>query len=285
MDNKIIIAAPSYSPSIGGVIVLHKLCHILNKLGYDASLYPTLKLNGPTNYFILNENYSTKIAEYIDPEKDIVIYPEIEPGNPFECKNIIRYILNHHHLPEYDNNIVTWNESDYWLYFHEHFYDELREPNYLHIIDPKLNTFKDYGLERKIGSCFTYRKKSNEKESLNLIHPPDSIEIQYNTSDEDLINLFNTCKRFYSYDTETYLNVLAAQCGCESVIVPYKDVLKETIVQTQPSFKYGIAYGLGDLEYANSTRHLLINHLQNLEIQQQIDTKSTFEKIFQHFNL
>jgi hypothetical protein len=285
MNNKIIIAAPSYSPSIGGAIVLHKLCHILNELGYNTSLYPTLKLNGPSEYFLLNSLYNTKIAEYIDPEKDIVIYPEIEPGNPFECKNIIRYILNHYHLPEYDNNVITWSGSDYWLYFHEHFYDGLREPNYLHIIDPKLDTFKDYGLERKIEACFTYRKKSNEQNTLNIIHPLDSIEIQYNTPDEELINLFNTCKRFYSYDTETYLNVLAAQCGCESIIVPYKDILKETIVQTQPSFKYGIAYGLDDLEYANSTRHLLINHLQNLEIQQQIDTKSTFEKIFQHFNL
>jgi hypothetical protein len=283
--SKIIIAAPSYNPSIGGGIVLHKLCHILNELGYDAYLYPTLKLNSQIDHFILNENYLTKIAESIDPENDIVIYPEIEPGNPFECKNTIRYILNKYHLPEYDNNIATWNENDYWLYFHEHFYDELKEPNYLHIIDPKLDTFKDYGLERKIEVCFTYRKKSSEKKSLNLIHPSHSIEIQYGTPDEELINLFNTCKRFYSYDTETYLSVLAAQCGCESIIVPYKDITKEDIIYTQPSFKYGIAYGLDDLEYANSTRHLLINHLQNLEIQQQINTKSTFGKIFQYFNL
>jgi hypothetical protein len=283
--SKIIIASPSYNPSIGGAIVLHKLCHILNIIGYDAYLFPTLKLNGQTDHFILNENYSTKIAEYIDPEKDLVIYPEIEPGNPFGCKNIIRYILNHYHLPEYDNSISTWGENDYWLYFHEHFYDGLKEPNYLHVIDSKLNIFKDYGFERKIEACFTYRKKSNEKNTLNIIHPSNSIEIQYNTSDEVLVNLFNTCKRFYSYDTETYLNVLASQCGCESIIVPYKDILKESIVQTQPSFKYGIAYGLDDLEYANSTRHLLISHLQNLETQQQIDTKIAFEKIFQHFNL
>jgi hypothetical protein len=283
--SKIIIASPSYNPSIGGAIVLHKLCHILNIIGYDAYLFPTLKLNGQTDHFILNENYSTKIAEYIDPEKDLVIYPEIEPGNPFGCKNIIRYILNHYHLPEYDNSISTWGGNDYWLYFHEHFYDGLKEPNYLHVIDSKLNIFKDYGFERKIEACFTYRKKSNEKNTLNIIHPSNSIEIQYNTSDEVLVNLFNTCKRFYSYDTETYLNVLASQCGCESIIVPYKDILKESIVQTQPSFKYGIAYGLDDLEYANSTRHLLISHLQNLETQQQIDTKIAFEKIFQHFNL
>jgi hypothetical protein len=140
-------------------------------------------------------------------------------------------------------------------------------------------------LDRNIESCFTYRKKSHEKNELNLIHPPNSLEIEYNTPDHELIKIFNSCKRFYSYDTETYLNVLAAQCGCESVVVPYKDVTKEDIICTQPSFKYGIAYGLDDLEYSNSTRHMLRDYLQDLENQQCIDTKIAFEKIFKYFNL
>ena len=78
---------------------------------------------------------------------------------------------------------------------------------------------------------------------------------------------------------------MAAQCGCESVIVPYKDVTKETIVNNQPSFKYGIAYGLDDLEHANSTRSLLRKHLQDLEDKQINDTKIEFKKIFKYFNL
>jgi hypothetical protein len=282
---RIIIASPSYNPSIGGVIVLHKLCHILNNLGYDSYLTSTMKLNGQVEYFYINKNYNTKIATDIDFENDIIIYPEIEPGNPYGCKNVVRFILNKWHLPEYDNNVITWGGNDFWIYFHKLFYDGLKEPNYLHIIDPKLDTFKDYGIERTIESCFTYRKKSNEKDTLNLIHPSNSVEIQYNTSEEELINIFNICKRFYSYDTETYLSVLAAQCGCESIIVPYKDILKETIVQTQPSFKYGIAYGLDDLKHANSTSSSLREHIIELEIEQINQTKNIFEKIIKHFNL
>jgi hypothetical protein len=284
--SQIIIAAPSYNPSIGGAIVLHKLCHILNNLGYDASLYATEKLNGPSNYFILNDDLNTKIATSIDPQNDIVIYPEIESFNPLECNNVVRYILNTYHLPSEGSNVMaTWGEKDYWLYFHNLFYDKIKEPNFLHIIDTKLDSYKDYGLERTVEACFTYRKKSSEKDSLNIIHPSDAIEIPYNVPDEELIRIFNVCKRFYSYDTETYLNVLAAQCGCESVIVPYKDVTKEKIINNQPSFKYGLAYGLDDLEYANSTRSLLRKYLQDLEYKQIEDTKIAFEKIFKHFNL
>lgn len=284
--SQIIIAAPSFNPSIGGAIVLHKLCHILNNLGYNASLYTTEKLNGPFNFFILNDNFNTKITTDIDHKNDIVVYPEIESFNPLGCDNVVRYILNTYHLPSEGSNVMaTWNENDYWLYFNNLFYDNIKDPNFLHIIDTKLDSYKDYGLERTIDACFTYRKKSHEISSLNIIHPSDAIEIPYNTPDEELIRLFNICKRFYSYDTETYLNVLAAQCGCESVIVPYKDITKETIINNQPSFKYGIAYGLDDLEHANSTRSLLRKHLQDLEDKQINDTKIEFKKIFKYFNL
>jgi hypothetical protein len=283
--SKIIIAAPSYNSSIGGGIVLHKLCHVLNAIGYDAYLFPTLKLNGTLEWFYLNNSYNTKIAKFIDPENDIIIYPEIESGNPFEGKNVVRYILNKFHLPEYDNTAITWDDKDYWLYYQEHFYDMIKPPNYLHIIESKLDIYKNYNIERKIDVCFTYRKQSHEKDTLSKIHPDNALEIGYNVQDEELIKIFNSCKRFYSYDYETYLNQLASLCGCESIIVPYKNIKKEDLIKKIPSLKYGIAYGLEDLDYANSTKHLLREHLQKLEDKQYIDTKIAFEKIFKHFNL
>lgn len=282
---RIIIAAPSYNPAIGGAIVLHKLCHILNELGYDAALTTTPKLNGQVTYFTLNPDFNTKLATEIHFEEDIIIYPEIEPGNPYQCKNVVRYILNKFHLPEYDNTIATWQENDYWVYFHDLFYDGIKEPNFLHILDTKANTFQDLNLLRDTEACFTYRKKSEELNNLNIIHPEGSIEIGYNTPDEELIKIFNSCKRFYSYDTETYLSILAALCGCESVVVPYKQITKEQVLGKQPAFKYGVAYGLEDLEYANTTREDLRHYLLTLEEQQINDTKVAFNKIFSHFKL
>jgi hypothetical protein len=282
---KIIIASPSYNESIGGAVVLHKLCHILNTIGYDAYLSTTPKLNGPSLNFILNSDWNVKIADSIDIDNAIVIYPEIQPGNPYQAKHVVRYILNKFHLPEYDNTIITWSDKDYWLYFHDLFYDRIKEPNYLHIIDSKVDKFIDFNKERTIDACFTYRKRSHEIENLNLIHPKNSIEIGYNTSDEYLIDIFNKCKRFYSYDTETYLSVLASLCGCESIIVPYKNLTKANIINSQPSFKYGVAYGLEEIEYSNNTRQDLRNYLKDLEEKQINEVKITFDKILTFFNL
>lgn len=275
---QIIIAAPAYNESIGGVVVLHKLCHILNELGYNSSLTTTLKLNGQNEYFLLNSNYNTKITTEIDLEKDIIIYPEIQPGNPLGGKNIIRWILNDYHLPEKDNIVHTWDDRDLWLYYSEEFYDNLKEKNILFIRETKLDIFKNYNLKRDIESCFTYRKNHHLKTSLPIHHPTDSIEIPHIISDEELVNIFNRSKRFYSYDTETYLNELASLCGCESIVIP--NPLSKT-----SNNRLGVAYGLENLEYAKSTQNQLIEKLKQDEINNSIHAKIIFEEAFKYFNI
>lgn len=284
---RIIIAAPSYNESIGGSITLHRLCDILITLGYDAYLYPTIKLNGTLNSFIINPSYKYNIATQIDPIEDIAIYPEIEPGNPFQCKRIIRYILNKFHLPQYDNTIATWGESDYYLYYHELFYDNLKPKNILTILDSKLNLFKDHNTDRNVESCHTYRKRLHEKDTIIPIHPQDSIEIEFNTPDYKLVEIFNKCKRFYSYDTETYLSTLAALCGCESVIVPSTDISIEELKKRRETLgiTYGVAYGINDIENAEKTKHLLREHFEKQEISQFTETKNIFTKIYKHFSI
>lgn len=275
---QIIIAAPLYNESIGGAVVLHKLCHILNELGYNSSLTTTLKLSGQTEYFLLNDNYNTKIATEINLEKDIIVYPEIEPGNPFGCRNVIRWILNDYHLPEKDNTVSTWGDKDLWLYYSEEFYDGLKEKNILFVRETKLNKFINYNIERTNESCFTYRKNHHLKNLLSIIHPLNSIEIPHIISDNELINIFNKCKRFYSYDTETYLSELAALCGCESVVVP------NSLSKTNNN-RLGVAYGLENLEYARSTKDQLIKKLTQEESDNYTNTKIIFGKVFKYFNL
>jgi hypothetical protein len=277
---RIAITSPSYSPSIGGVVVLHKLCDILLTLGYDAYLYPFGRFaEGP--HYMVNPEYKSQILSELDLENDIVIYPEIQPGNPAGVKNVVRYILNRYHLPEYDNYMASWEDSDFWLYHGELWYDGLRDKNILTVRETKLNYFKNLNLERDTEACFTYRKKHHEVSNLNIIHPPDAIEIPFTISDEELLQIFNKCKRFYSYDLETYLNVIAVACGCESIIVPYKDVTKEEA----KIIKYGVAYGLDDLEHANRTTDLLLAEMNQTDKDQYEQTDQMIKLILKHFNL
>jgi len=280
---RIIISSPPYSPSVGGIVVLHKLCDILLTLGYDAYLYPLARFHDPnSDQYFVNSKYKYQLPTEINQDIDIVIYPEIQEGNPLGAKNVVRYLLNRYHLPDSAGSVMdTWDKRDFWLYHDIIWYDGFREKNILKIVENKLNIFKNYNLPRTTDACFTYRKKHHEIDSLNIIHPPNSIEIPFTLSDEELIHIFNTCKRFYSYDLETYLNYLAIFCGCESVVVPYKNLTKEEVGVP----KYGVAYGLEDLEYANSTQNLLMEQVKKRDIDQYNETKVMFEKIFKYFNL
>lgn len=281
---RIIIAAPSYTETSGGCIILHKLCDILLTHGYDAYLTCTSKMiheRGIDDYNV-NPKYKYQLADSINVNKDIVIYTETESGNEFDAKYVVRYIMNRWHLPSEYNYIATWNANDYWLYYSENFYDGIKDKNILTLIEPNLDIFKNYNLDRKFQACHTYRKNYT---TVDIVHPDDSIHIDWGCSNAMLIEYFNTCKQFYCYDHESHLSILAAMCGCESIIVPRNGVTKKDLVKKIKLFKYGIAYGIKDIEYANKTVPLLIKELYNIELQQIINTRIEFEKIFKYFKL
>ena len=90
---KYLIYTPSYNPQSGGIIVLHKLCHMLNNLGAHAFLFHD-KIDN-VNYFNTNPEYLTPIADLSILNQDpIVIYPEIVIGNPLNAKHVVRWLLN-----------------------------------------------------------------------------------------------------------------------------------------------------------------------------------------------
>jgi hypothetical protein len=274
--SRIIIYAPSYDPTSGGIIVLHRLCHIMIELGYDAYLYPMFGSD-----FFVNESYKFNVINSIF-DSDIVIYPEIVLGNPLNAKKVVRYIMNTGHISL--NRKETWNETDFWIYFSEHFYDGLREKNILHIIDSKREYYKDYGYNRDNESCHTFRKNDTAKNNPQThIHPENSIEIGFNWPDEQLITIFNRSKKFYSYDTETYLNTLAALCGCESIIAPSPKFTKDMIKARIPVFNYGVKYGEDDTIDTKGELELLHLNLDRLENEPYKIIPKLIDKINEHF--
>lgn len=274
---KIIIYSPSYNPTSGGIVVLHKLCDILIELGYDAGFFVEDK-----NSFYVNSSYKSNHfnTSQISPENDLIIYPEIIWGNPLGFTKVVRYIMNIGHVTLGRKD--TWGKNDFWLYYSERFYDKLQPKNILTISDSKLKYFKDYNIPRTYKECFTYRKKHDVINTLNIIHSPEAIEIGFNTTDEDLIKIFNVCERFYCYDTESHLSVLASLCGCDSIIVP-NGTPREEIIDKSPNLKYGVAYGIEEIQQANKTRNKLRKFLENNEIQQIKNTKQVFTKILSKY--
>lgn len=275
---RIVIHSPPYDPKSGGIIVLHKLCDLLIQEGFDAGFY----VEGD---FLVNSSYKYKTftKKNINLSNDIVVYPEIIFGNPIGAKNVVRYILNRGHVTL--NRKDTWGKDDYWIYFSKRFYDNIQPLRLLNVLDSKIEHFKDYNLPRTYEECFTYRKQANKIEESNIIHSKNAIEIYYTTSDEDLIKIFNTCKKFYCYDPESYISVLASLCGCDSIIVPNKKFDRNKVINNSPCFSVGgVAYGENEINLARNTRSLLVEFLQNKELTQKDEVNKIFTQIIKHFN-
>ena len=73
-------------------------------------------------------------------------------------------------------------------------------------------------------------------------------------SHEEIADIFNRCSVFYSYDEATFYSQYAAICGCLSVVVPGLYSSREEWVASHPIARYGVAYGLDDLDHARRVR-------------------------------
>lgn len=274
---KIIIASPPYSTVHGGIIVLHKLSHILNQMGFDSYM---IDFSGRGNNINLNPYFSTKNISIndVDLENDIIVYPEITGGNPYNFKKCVRYVLYYNSMRNVSH---TWNPSDFWIYYRDEFYDGVKECNVLTVADTKVDYYKDLGLKRDIDSCFLIKKGNDYAHVSKNYHPERALQIN-NHTDAYFLEVFNRCKRFYSYDYNTYISIIASLCGCESVIVPINGIDVNKFRKNNPERIYGIAYGLEDI--SNCTSSDLLRKQMELNEQYQYEkTKDMFLKIINYF--
>lgn len=240
----------------GGILALHKLAHLLG--------------NFEENSYITVPTYADSSAKYLpyeevlklDFNKTMFIYPEVIVGNPYNAPNVTRWVLN---TPGVMGGDGVFNDSDliykYWNYFKAP--DESKVLGELRCFDLKLNQFTNKNFPRT-GECFLIKKGSRMKEIINQ-HSPDALSLDNYVNDEYLSYVFNLKEKFISYDVMTYHSIQAALCGCISVVIPDPGVSKKEWMDKCPLNKYGVAYGLEDVNWAKSTLSLVRNHLLNLE--------------------
>ena len=250
-----IIFTSEFDPAIGGVTVLHKLCHLLNEQGQHAYLWP---MHNNYHNFRINANYNTPLANETILNNSIVIYPEIVVGNPLNAKNVVRWILN---IPGKVGGDGIFDQNDMIYYYSGAFVEKRQDAKILQLIELYKGLFKNKNMQRK-GSCYVNRRNKN----MNLIHDlSDSIEIKNITPSEELVNIFNKTEYFFSYDIASFLSLQAAMCGCISIVIPHENITKKEFFEQDELRKYGISYGMENIEHAVSTMHKVESHLEDLE--------------------
>jgi len=279
---KFLIFAPPFDENTGGVICLHKLCHLLNQLGERAALTPIFAtfevsrnevvkplvgfakniLRASRTTYRTNSDFETPVLRSVrgrDLDDCIVIYPEVTNGNPLNARNVVRWLL---YPPGKHTGKIHYGTGELYVRFNNAFgrfelpgsttlADELRVVHYpLDLYDPPVP-----GAPRA-GTAYLVRKGAHK---LPLYHSTDSIRID-GLSHREIGDIFRTVETFVSYDSYTAYSWFAALAGCDSVVVPDEGVT-EDVWYPDPADRYGISYGCNGLEGARQTRHLVRQRL------------------------
>lgn len=261
----IVIYTYDFDIGIGGIKVMHKLCHLLNTFGFEAYLMPIYLKD---EFHVYYENTPIVTPEILNNISDcIVIYPEGIQYNPLQSKNIVRWILG----PPRLEDAATWSKNDMIFWYMDYYYvDSIGQfDNQLFVTETHSDIFYNKNYTRS-GSSYCIRKCKDPK----FIHPNDSMFIPYHAAGDliGLAELFNRTEKFYCYDNYTFLSVQAAMCGCISIVVPDGTKTKKEWLSGSKLTKYGIAFGEDDIIRAKETLPLLLRELEqvNLDTKKQI---------------
>ena len=257
----------------GGATVQYYLAQVLSKLGRNVKIMNTLDNNATNSIYneFINKN------DIIDYENTVIIYCEGIMGNPLKGKYIVRWMLSKlgQNVPYSISDSWSSNELVYFFNSEQEIIDNHKDIKCLSLlfINPNI---KNYHLKKRSGSCFTLRKSKQFHKNINYIHSPDSMEIDNSHTQDDYVDIFNNHEQFISYDFITFLNTIAALCGCISIVYPLegvskKDYYKKTyfdkyMVEKNIDSIYGIAYGNSESEikHAKNTLHLVKEQIDDI---------------------
>jgi hypothetical protein len=264
-DNIIIYPHEAYAEDNGGINVLYNFARVLNEMNKNACIYPShgyIK-NGVCNkYFVQN----------FDLNNAVVVYCEGTIGNPLNSRFVVRWLLSEIGKNVNIDRALSFGKNELVYYFNyetkfdlhpEHVNTRYKTLSMLYINPIFTNNNKS---PRPEEWCFTKRKQSYHTYT-NDIHPAGSHEIVRNTPFETHRDVFNKYKYFVSYDPLTFLTILAAKCGCISIVYPLNGMKKAEWYKTTAIHEYlsannitelyGIAYGVEEIAWAESTLPLV----------------------------
>ncbi|NOI30732.1 WavQ [Vibrio coralliilyticus] len=295
---KVLIYTSEYDSKNGGVVVLHRLAHLINSetdhqaylvpRSYDLSVQRNSLLSRmrkklrhirKVRCYQTNTSWQTPLLP--SPTKNeindsIVVYPEIINGNPLQAGQVVRWLL---HQPGHFSGKVEYGKRELIYKFNSAIKDfewpgSKTSENELKVIYYPVDLYNTHGSvdeDERTVTCHAIRKGKHKPK----VHPEDSILID-SLSHEEVAKVFKKAKRFISYDDYTAYSIFATLCGCQSIVVPDTGV---SIEQWYPkeSDRYGIAYGFDDkqIEWCKNTKHLVEEHIER-EHSRSIECVKTF---------
>ena len=244
-----LIVSHDYNRGSAGVRALHGLCSSLNVYGLQAWV------TSP----VVNPDWNTPTADEetrrLVCEEGVVVYPEVEAGNPLGARRVARYILNR---PGFIRGDVTFDAGEALFCY----CGLLREfvpsdDRVLTVPVVDAGVFYDRGLERYKEAFWVGKARTASGDMPRVLNEDGMTQItpDWPESWEVLAALFQTARVFYSYTDYTMLTVEARLCGCPTVVMPSGFYTRDGFAAGSPGGIAGLAWGpsLGEIERARAT--------------------------------
>jgi hypothetical protein len=232
-----VIWTPGYVTYYGGIVVLHRLCHEINRLGGRASLF----LASPG----VNPRWDTPIWDGHSFGDSIVVYPEIVKDNPLKATKIVRWLLAKGEVPG-DGYTISFSRA----ISTEH------DVFHLNVLDETIWHPNSEGPSRRLGRIYEPVWLGKAEYWGSKIRDEDFgktlITRQWPSSQFGLADLFRRSRLLVSYDTLSSVNTEAAMCGCPVLIIPNGPYSREEIARGEMGMD-GIAWGEEELPRAIAT--------------------------------
>jgi hypothetical protein len=260
MRSPFYILTPRYTSLSGGPIALHRLCHLLNTLGYEA--YVT---SDTTSGTLWTPTLTKPIAKaHQDAGRDpIAIYPEVFMANPLNCRRVIRFLLNKPGARalkgEKDENIAFWESPERQSEFILHFAEEFRVPGlkssmfWFPIVDDSLfKPVEGEQPERHGFLVYSHRVKFAPEAIPAWAHPYTMIEMSNPKTPAELALRYQTARALVTFERTGAMNE-ALLCGCPVVGIPNKWFEELPMFSLFGGLGIGWGAGADQLDWAERT--------------------------------
>lgn len=290
-----VIFGYSHTNDSGGGLVLHELCDRLNRLGYRAAFWPFWtpvladlgwkSLRQWLGYWLKfrfarfsRGPFTFPLARRRDLKSAIVVYPEVVAGNPLSAKSVVRWLL---YNPGHHTGTIEYGKDDLFFSYNEAFNDERLNKHNENVLRVSVNipAYKQINFGPRSGACVLIRKGNAR---VHDQHPQDAILVD-DLDHESIARLLNEKEFLYSYDLHSYYCTYAAICGCVPIVIPQANLTEQ---QWNPELRdrIGIAYGVERIDWAKSTRTVLLDELDKARGEEDICVQSFVVKCREHFD-
>lgn len=231
MTRPYLITAPPYNEKSAGQAVLHRLCHELNQLGFEAYLVIIENPNWPKGVPYTNPSFQTPLAPVNkNLAKDgIVIYPEIVTANPLGAPRVVRYLLNKE--AQFGQGPINRSPTDYIL-----IYSNLYGTGHGKLLIPHFNfdRFNEFGampFEERTQTAW-YEGKGAKYGQVRPIEGAVTITRQWPADRRELADILKKTKFLFTWDSTTSLITEAMMCGAVPVFMQMAPWTAESLKNT-----------------------------------------------------